>query len=226
MLMQVTKQITPGRAPSVARPFGSVPLFDQMDVMGAPIRYDRNGEIYGEEEPTGYLYRVSSGAVRICRLLSDGRRQISGFYLPGDVFGLEADDTHRFSAEAVVASVITVTSLGAVLRQAERDGELGRQLWNVTANHLARAHEHMLLLGRKSASERLATFLMDMRRRSGTSGTIELPMSRNDIADYLGLTIETVSRTFSQLELDGLIALPSSRRVVVCDVSALEDLAA
>ena len=183
-----------------------------------------NTEIYGEEEPAEYFYQVVSGAVRTYKLLGDGRRQIGAFHLPGDVFGLEAGENHHFSAEAVADSSIRIAKHSAVMAMAARDHDLSTELWTRTANNLERAQDHMLLLGRKNAEERVASFLLQMADRESVESTVELPMSRQDIADYLGLTIETVSRTFTRLEDEATIELPSSRRVQLCNRAALRRL--
>jgi CRP/FNR family nitrogen fixation transcriptional regulator len=194
---------------------------DTIDLMGAHMRLARNAEVFAEGEPAEHLYKVMSGAVRMSTLMSDGRRQIGGFYLPGDVFGLEPEEAHRFSAEAIVDSEILVIKRRALIAEATRDCHVIAQLWNQTIAHLQRAQEHMLLLGRKSAQERIAAFLLDMSKRLATKLAVELPMSRQDIADYLGLTIETVSRTLTQLERDGIISIPVSRRILLRDPAAL-----
>ena len=194
-----------------------------LDLMGARMPFARNMEIYGENEPAEYLYKVVSGAVRTYRVLHDGRRQIGAFLLPGDMFGLEAGATHVSSAEAIADSVILVIKRSAVVSLAERDAEVARQLWTLTAQALGRVQNHMLLLIR-NAQERIAAFLLEMAERGPTGDAVELPMSRQDIADYLGLTIETVSRTLTQLEAEAAIALPTSRRVVLRDRSALDRL--
>lgn len=192
-----------------------------LDLMGAAVNFGRNAEIFGEGEPADYLYKVVSGAVRICKLMSDGRRQIGAFYLPGNIFGLEAEDIHHFSAEAISDCTILVVKRSAFLAEATRDGAMLTELWTETMAHLHRAQDHMLLLGRKSAQERIAAFLLDMAGRLSKQGAVELPMSRQDIADYLGLTIETVSRTLTQMERDGVIAIPVSRRILLTDPEAL-----
>jgi CRP/FNR family nitrogen fixation transcriptional regulator len=189
--------------------------------MGARMTYARNTEIYGEDEPADYLYKVVSGAVRVCKLLDDGRRQIAAFHLPGEIFGLEVGADHRFTAEAIVDSVIVIVKRSAVVALAARDGEVARELWAHTARDLQQVQEHMLLLGCLSARERVAAFLLQMAKRMSCSNEVDLPMARQDIADYLGLTIETVSRTISQLENDAAIGLPSSRRIVLRNRSAL-----
>jgi CRP/FNR family nitrogen fixation transcriptional regulator len=196
-----------------------------LTLMGAPMRFSRNTEIYGEDEPAEYLYQVVSGAVRTYKILEDGRRQICAFYLPGDVFGFEAANNHMASAEAVGETHVLITKRTAIMTRASYERDLARQLWEATAQELRRFQEHMLLLI-KSAEERVAGFLVEMASRASRTTAIDLPMSRQDIADYLGLTIETVSRTFTQLEQDGLIILPTSRRVELRNYKALKQLSA
>jgi CRP/FNR family nitrogen fixation transcriptional regulator len=193
--------------------------------MGACIPFARNAEIYAEDEPAEYLYMVAKGAVRSYKLLSDGRRQIEAFYLPGDLFGIEAGDKHRFSAEAISGSTVWVVKRSVVDRVAQRDSAVARELWMLAAQHLERAQDHLLLLARHKAHERIAAFLLEMAKRSGDAeGEVELPMARQDIADYLGLTIETVSRTFTEMVHAATISLRSTRRVLLRDRAALARL--
>jgi CRP-like cAMP-binding protein len=191
-----------------------------MELMGAPMSFSRNAEIYGENEPADYLYKVISGTVRTYRILNDGRRQIGGFYLPGDIFGLEVGADHHFSAEAISDARVLVIKRSALVGLANRDGDVARQLWSFTARELRHAQDHVLLLI-KSAQQRVASFLLEMAERLVDAEALELPMSRQDIADYLGLTIETISRTLTQLESEAAIALPTSRRVVLRNLKAL-----
>jgi CRP-like cAMP-binding protein len=191
-----------------------------MDIMGAPMSFSRNTEIYGENEPANYLYKVVSGCVRTYKIFDDGRRQIGGFYFPGDMFGLEHGENHQFSAEAIENCVVLVVKRSALVALAERNGDIARQLWSHTAAELQRVRAHMLLLI-KSAEQRVACFLIEMAGRMSNQEIVELPMSRQDIADYLGLTIETVSRTLTHLEAKAAIALPTSRRIVLRNRSAL-----
>jgi CRP/FNR family transcriptional regulator, nitrogen fixation regulation protein len=207
-------------APALPRTYG---VKGSIELMGAPMPFSRNAEIYGENEPAEYLYKVVSGSVRTYKVLNDGRRQIGGFYLPGDVFGLEIGDEHTFSAEAVVDSKVLVIKRSAVINLAERDNEVARQLWTMTAGELQRVQDHIMLLI-KTAQERVAGFLLEMASRGPAGNEIELPMSRQDIADYLGLTIETVSRTLTQLENSAAIAVPTSRRIVLRNRAALSRL--
>ncbi len=189
---------------------------------GFVMPFSRNEEIYGEGEAADFVYKVVSGAVRTTRILSDGRRQIADFHFAGDVFGLEAGEVHSLCAEAITDCRIALVKRIAVDRAADRDCAAARALWGVTARDLRRLQDHMLLLGRKGAMERIAAFLLEMSERTGERRSVELPMSRTDIADYLGLTIETVSRSLTQLERDGVIALPSFRRVELLNRAAVE----
>ena len=210
----------------VARPVpasSSVSLGSSIEMMGAPMPFSRNAEIYGENEPADYLYKVASGAVRTYKVLNDGRRQIGSFYLPGDIFGLEVGDEHTFSAEAVVDCKVLVIKRSALVSLAGRDNEVARQLWTMAAGDLQRAQDHIMLLI-KTAQERVAGFLVEMSVRNSGASEVDLPMSRQDIADYLGLTIETVSRTLTQLENSGAIAVPTSRRIVLRSRGALNRL--
>lgn len=196
-------------------------LGEALVLMGAVMPFSRNVEIYGEGEPADYLYKVVQGAVRTHKLLNDGRRQIGGFYLPGDVFGLEIDGEHRLTAEAICDSKIVVIKRSAVVALAARQSDVAHELWAMTARELASVQNLMLTLGRKTAQGRVAAFLLEMAARSRSANEVELPMSRQDIADYLGLTIETVSRTLTQLENTSAIELPTSRRIVLRNRSAL-----
>ena len=191
--------------------------------MGAPMSFGRNAEIYGEKEPTEYLYKIVSGAVRTYKILADGRRQIQAFYGAGDIFGLEAGDEHDFSAEAIVDSRVLVVKRSAVMALAARDNDVARQLWALTASELQRVQGHVMLLI-KTARERVVSFLLEMAERTSMGNAVELPMSRQDIADYLGLTIETVSRTLTSLESAAAIELPTSRRIVLRNRTALSRL--
>ena len=212
-----------GRSVRFATPAASHSLIETMEMMGASMPYARNAEIYGENEPTEYLYKLISGTVRTSKILNDGRRQIGEFYLPGDLFGHEVGSEHSFSAEAITDVKVIVIKRSAVEALAARDNDVARQLWATTGRELQRMQEHILLLI-KTAQERVAGFLLEMAMRIKSNTEIELPMSRQDIADYLGLTIETVSRTLTILENSAAIALPSSRRIVLRNTAALRRL--
>ncbi|QIG99710.2 MULTISPECIES: helix-turn-helix domain-containing protein [unclassified Bradyrhizobium] len=202
----------------------AAPATGPFSALGTSMRFARSTEIYGEDEDAEYLYQVISGAVRTYRILEDGRRQIGAFYLSGDIFGLEADETHISSAEAVCETRLVAVKRSALMARATQEKELARQLWNATARELRRFQEHLGLLI-STAQERVVGFLLDMQRRVAKNNVVELSMSRQDIADYLGLTIETVSRTFTQLEQSGAISLPTSRRVELHNHATLNRLA-
>lgn len=222
MLPQTTPDRS-GRQPALAAFVASNAFHASIDLMGAPLPFGRNAEIYGESEPADYVYKVLSGTVRTYKVLNDGRRQIGAFYLPGEVFGMEINDKHTFSAEAITECKVLVVKRAALVNLAQRDNDVARQLWALTAGELQRAQDHVMLLI-KTAQERVAGFLLEMAKRSAAVAEVELPMSRQDIADYLGLTIETVSRTLTQLEKGAAIAVPSSRRIVLRNRGALSRL--
>jgi CRP/FNR family nitrogen fixation transcriptional regulator len=197
------------------------PLDGAFEQQGARVPYQNGAEIFGQDEPADYLYRVVRGAVRTTLLLADGRRQIGAFHYEGELFGLELGDNHRFSAEAMSDCLIAVVRRTAL--RDDRDGALERAVWMATARELERTQDHLMLLGRKSACERVAGFLSDLVRRT-SQVAIDLPMGRQDMADYLGLTIETVSRMMSQLQAGHVIQLQGPRRLLVRSPGALQRL--
>lgn len=198
----------------------------QIHCPGVLVRFDRNAEIFGADEPADYVYKVMSGAVRTVRFSADGRRQIMAFHMPGEVFGLERGPHHEFTAESVTECDLVAVKRSAIQRAASENIGAAQALLQLAADQLERAQQHVLLLGRKGAGERVAGFLLALADRFTVKGELDLPMSRLDIADYLALTIETVSRAFTQMERDHAIGLPSSRHVVVRDRCALEMLQA
>lgn len=186
---------------------------------GTSLCFEQDREIYGEGEEAGSYYKVVSGMVRTCRFLVDGRRQIDGFHVAGDVFGIETGSLRGLTAEAVSDCRIVAYRRSPRDRTAASPHFLAHLL-----RSLERAQEHAALLGRRSAVEKVAAFLLDWRGQSAVAGTIALAMGRLDIGDYLGLTIETVSRTLSQLERAGIIELPSVRTIRIRDLEALTAL--
>jgi CRP/FNR family transcriptional regulator, nitrogen fixation regulation protein len=181
--------------------------------------YKKGTEIYGEREPADYVYQVKSGAVRSYKLLSDGRRQIGAFHLAGDIFGLENGSEHRFTAEAIVDTTVRLIKRHSLELVAESDAMVARNLLSMTTSNLQHAEDHMLLLGRKTALERVAAFLLEMDKRLAAADVMALPMSRRDIADYLGLTLETVSRALSRLHELGILGFigNTQRQIVLLD---------
>lgn len=192
--------------------------------VGQIMHFARGEEIFGQGERADCLYKVTSGWVRSYRILRDGRRQIEGFHLAGEYFGIEADDSHHCSAEALGQATVLVVRRSVLNELATRRGNIAATLFRLAMQGLQRSREHIAMLSHKSACERVAGFLLDMAERADAVKALELPMSRQDIADYLSLTIETVSRTLSQLQSDGLIDIPRSRNIVLRDRLALEDM--
>ena len=202
------------------------PAAETMGQIGLAMSFGRNAEIYAEGETSGYVYKVISGVVRISKLLPDGRRQISAFHLPGEMFGFEANELHHASAEAVVPTKVVAYRWEGVLGAERQSASFLRELLNLTVLGLRHTQDHLLLLGRKNALERLAEFLLEMSARMGGSSVLDLAMPRHDIADYLGLTLETVSRMFAELKEMGAIRLESARRVHLLDKAALKAMGA
>jgi CRP/FNR family nitrogen fixation transcriptional regulator len=190
------------------------------------FKYSKGTEIYGESEPAEYVYQVTEGAVRSYKLLSDGRRQIGAFHLVGDIFGLENGDFHRFTAEAIVDTTVHLMKRASLEQAAKADTLVAHDLLNMTTNNLQHAEDHMLLLGRKTSLERVAAFLLEMDRRLTSSEVMALPMCRRDVADYLGLTLETVSRALSYLHERGILGFvgQSQRQIVLLDRAQLAEL--
>jgi CRP/FNR family transcriptional regulator, nitrogen fixation regulation protein len=189
-------------------------------------RYGKDEEIYGESEPADCIYEVISGAVRSYKVLSDGRRQICAFHLPTDIFGFENGGHYRFTAEAIVETTARVVRRHSLEYVAATDVRVTHNLLSMTARNLLHAEDHMLLLGRKTSLERVAAFLLEMDHRLTGAGMIALPMSRRDIADYLGLTLETVSRALSYLRERGILEFSetSQRQIVLQDRAQLKKL--
>src|ERR1700692_5005121 len=173
-------------------------LDESLQLMGATMSYPRNTEIFGENEPADYVYKIVSGSVRTYNILSDGRRQIGSFYMPGDICGIEFDGEHTSAAEAISDAKVLVSKRSALDALAGRDASVARELFALTARELRRVQDRILLLI-KSAQERVAGFLLEMANRASGGNALHLPMSAEGIADYLGLTIETVARTLTSL---------------------------
>jgi CRP/FNR family nitrogen fixation transcriptional regulator len=197
---------------------------DELELTGVTVHAAADHQIYAEGDEARCFYKVVRGVVRTCRFLSDGRRQIDAFHREGDVFGFEAGADHRMSAEAVTECTVIAYRRRGLETMISQDDRLGRWFFAHAMTCMATAREHSLLLGRASAAQKIAAFLLEVEDREGGGAVVDLMMSRQDIADYLGLTIETVSRTLSQLERDGVIGLPSARRVVLKDRRMLRGL--
>jgi CRP/FNR family transcriptional regulator, nitrogen fixation regulation protein len=218
--------VTGNRSPIVAGltfdQFGAIAVHGGL--VATEFSYKKDEEIYGEGESAEYVYQVISGAVRTYKLLSDGRRQIGAFHLPGDVFGLESGTSHRLAAEAIIDTTVRLVKRRSLEQAAGSDVNVARRLWAITAGELRHAEDHMLLLGRKTAMERVATFLLEMDRRLAVAGMMALPMCRRDIGDYLGLTLETVSRALSQLHTQGVLGFSGARQIQLRNRNRLRDM--
>ena len=198
---------------------------DPVRQLGTTHVLARGEELFAEGDACEFFYKVVSGTVRTYKLLSDGRRQIDAFHLAGDLFGLEASGEHRFSAEAVDGATVLAFGRNRLDALTHENPVFGDLVMSSMIRNLERAQDHMLLLGRKTAQEKIATFLLDLADRMTKDDHFELPMQRTDIADHLGLTIETVSRTLTQFARAGMIKLAaSSRSVILADRPALETL--
>jgi CRP-like cAMP-binding protein len=200
--------------------------FGALGPLGIVLRHDAGEEIFGEGEPADFIYQVKAGVVRTYRLLSDGRRQVCEFHLPGEFIGLEAGVEHRTTAEGVCDVTLIAVRRSALSSLTASDAAFARKLWELAVQGLRQNQNHASMLGRLGAVERVAAFLLDFAERVGASGAVDLPMSRQDIADYLGLTIHTVSRTLSQLQTQGLIDARSTRHVELRRQSELAQLCA
>lgn len=201
---------------------------DRIDVLDKIVTHTqiRPGQtVFEEGDEAKYVYNVSRGHVRLFKLLQDGRRQITGFLAPGDFLGLAARQTYAYSAEAISDADLCRFKVGELESLLEEMPPVRERLYEIANDELAAAQEQMLCLGRKTAKERVASFLISQLRHGANCGDgkaeFDLPMSRSDIADYLGLTIETVSRTFTALREEGLIDLPSTHRVSIPDIATL-----
>lgn len=201
----------------------------EISAIVSPLELTPGEPVFDEGEPAGYLFNVTAGAVKIYKLLPDGRRQMTGFLFPGDFLGLANEETYAYSAEAVTFTTLCRFPRRKLEALLERYPKLERRLLGMASHELAVAQEQMLLLGRKTAREKIASFLVMLSRRAVQRGQkanpVAVPMSRNDIGDYLGLTTETVSRTFTQLRQDACIVLQPGGRVELADPARLERMA-
>jgi CRP/FNR family transcriptional regulator, nitrogen fixation regulation protein len=211
----------PGSASAAIAQAGALDALVALERIGTRRSFTRDDEIYAEGDISDSWYRVVSGAVRICKLLPDGRRHIAEFCFAGHCFGLDTGSERGFSAEAIGDVVLVRYSVRATERLIDETPQLARRLRDMTLRDLAHAQNHMLLLGRMTAPERVASFLLELSERRDARRALDLPMSRIDIADYLGLTIETVCRTLSAYKRAGTIAIPTPHRIELRDRAAL-----
>ncbi len=203
-------------------------IAEVMQRLGLKMSFAKDEEIFAQDEDADLVHLVVSGVVRTTRLLSDGRRQVGDFYYPGDLVGLETGQVHRFSAEAICDSIVLVVRRSALSAFAG-DAAMNRAIWEAARREFERTQDHLLVLGRKTACEKVASFLMSLAHRDPQStalGRVHMPMSRQDIADYLGLTIETVSRMLTQLQGAAVVELDGCRKFKIRRWQALEQMAA
>jgi CRP/FNR family transcriptional regulator, nitrogen fixation regulation protein len=221
--------------PSRATGFRVIPggkAADPLDLLagyGMTITLPRDRELHAQGDRADFCYRIVSGCVRTLKLMEDGRRQVGGFLLAGDCLGFDALDTHDFAAQAVTDVVLRRYRRRETEALMERHASLARVLREMAARELRAAYDRILLLGRKTASERIATFLLEMAARQGDGSPagykVALPMSRTDIADHLGLTVETVCRMMTHLRREGTIAIEPGQVELLCP-AALQHMAA
>ncbi len=202
---------------------------DRLNAISGTVTAEASQAIVYEGDTADYVFNVLSGVVRLTKMMSDGRRQITGFLFPGDFLGLSVKGMYACSAEAVTGVSLCRFARSRLTTLYKDRPELEHRLLDMASDELARTQDQILLLGRKTARERVVSFLLllsDQAERIDQPGNpVDLPMSRSDIADYLGLTIETVSRTMTGLAKDGLITLPNAHRAVLEDKAALEAIA-
>lgn len=233
-----TPHQAPGQAPRASA--AVVPLLrtpqaakhtqaDPIDAIAQQVVFERDRAVFRQGDEVTSIYKIVDGVFRLYKLLPDGRRQIVRFLQPGDFMGLAFTDSHPYTAEAVTTATVRRIARSRLEALMEEQSQLRRRLMAVTADELTAAQDQMLLLGRKNAQEKVCSFLVGLaerdRRRHGGTSCVHLTMSRTDIADYLGLTIETVSRTISKLKASHLIRLLDGGKVEIPDIERLADLA-
>lgn len=197
----------------------AAPAVATTEPAGIVASFTDGQRIYSDGQRASRIYEVEHGAVRVCHTLADGRRQILAFHLPGEWFGFEANSVHRFSAEAIGNTSIRGTRLTG-------GGDPPSSLFSPLLHNLVLAEQHQLVIARSCACERVAAFLIEMAERQGRPASLTLMMSRTDIADYLGLTNETVSRSFSKLKARGIVRLHGISGVEIAKWSTLMELCA
>lgn len=224
-----TTIVARGAAPRADTGQNAARTIDELGREATRLSFGRNRVIYFEGDPADYYYRVVSGTVRLCKETEDGRRQIAGFPGPGDLFGWAGSRHNVYSAEAVTDVVILRWHRRTIEDAIARDPDAGHRMLSVLFEQLAEAQNHLLLLGRMHADERVATFLLSRAERNARNGLdagrILLGVCRKDIADYLGLTVETVSRTMHAFKNRGVVSFAAGEAVKICDRPGLERLA-
>jgi CRP-like cAMP-binding protein len=193
-------------------------------VQTAPAHLKPGACLFREGDQVNRLYQVLSGVVRLARVLEDGRRQVVSFGYPGDLVGFPNAGLHHSDCEALTEARLQPYRI-ALLEDGEGDPGLHRILLQHALREMSALQDHLMMLGRKSAVEKLSSFLFVLLHRPGNEAQISLPMSRADIADFLGLTTETVSRVFTQLRKRGVIGFKGTQNLIVLKPDDLEALA-
>jgi len=232
----------PARSAKMARSNGNAPPLHPIAVRppsvrnierhwmhGIVRRVEPKAHLFTEGDAKTHVFKVASGAVCLYKVLADGRRQIIEFALEGDLIGLCSAPVEACNAQAMVPTRLQCLPLAVLLKAAQRDAKVALGLYEALSRELVATREHVLCVGQRGASERLATFFVILSRRNEQRGndpqTITLPMTRADIADFLGLTIETVSRTFSKLSRHGLIQIDQITTIRLRNTGKLQRLA-
>ena len=210
--------------PSPARVDGDLIALQNI---GTKLRFHHNQTIFNEGDPAEHAYKVLSGAVRLCKHLADGRRQIVQFLFPGDLFSFMELAGHSLTAEAVNDVILISYLQRQIIHLGAQDPSLRERFVVLMSQRLHRMHDHLMLLGRQTALERVSSFLLSLRERTCTKedAPLDVPMSRQDIADYLGLTIETVCRVLAKLRRSRVIGIPNIHQLIIGDIDALHALA-
>src|SRR5271168_3824283 len=219
--------ISTSRSPTIPFALSIEPTPTLKDLFkGQPTEILQAGAaLFWEGDEAGQIFDVLEGVVRVYRIMSDGRRAIVGFIHPGDVLGVSFQDRYLFTAEAVTKVKVRRFARGRFFAMINESPALRPQLFATLCDEMSAAQDQMLLLGRKTAEERVVSFLLAVRRKDARGEEIELPMSRQDMADYLGLTIETVSRMMTSLTRRGLIAAGARHTLTLRKLSALREIA-
>lgn len=194
-----------------------------LDLLGTLVPFKAESAFFGEDDAAQYVYRLVSGIARGYHITSEGRRQIVAFYVPGDIFGIEYGERHKLHVDALTDGRVQMIKRAVLASIAQADPCASEQLRANMARELHRDHGHILRLS-TSAKERVASFLIEMSERLSTNGTVQLPMSRQEIAEYLGLTIETVSRSLSQLKAAAIISTTGARKITILDQRRLRQI--
>jgi len=194
-----------------------------LSVRRGPIRYRRNSTIVCEGDPADYLFMVVDGVVRRCKTFENGTRAIGGFHTPGELFGGTDELTHALSIEAATDALVLFFKRDALMSAAARDHTVANFLLAAATSELRCIQAHSLRIN-QTAKCRVAGFLLDLSARVGETPSVDLPMSHQDVADHLGLSIETVSRTITELERACLIARASARTISLTNRAALARL--